>query len=582
MFNWQATGIQTHGRYKGEIKTTCPKCSADRKKKHDKCLSVNLNEGVYKCHHCEWSGRAEDSDYSPKRAAFERPRPVYAKPEYKPATAVDPAAKFYDWFRARGISDEIVNRYHIERRTVWMPQTNKDEPVIAFPYLRDGEVINVKYRDKDKNFRMEKGAELCLYGLDDIEDNDTLIFVEGELDKLAMAQAGFTNCVSVPNGADTNLDCIANDAERLEHVRKIVIAVDADEKGKKLETNLISRLGRDRCWVVEWPFGCKDANEVLLEHGAEKIGQAIENARAIPIEGAFEIADIRQDVFAIYENGTPNGVHPGWDNLNELYRPRLGNWTAVIAIPSAGKTAWMAALMVNLAIRHGWRFLVFPAENLPAEEYASMLAEIYVGKPFNRGPSERMSREELGFALDWLQEHFIIINPQDGSMSVDGILEMAKAYCLRRGINGLVIDPWNELEHAQPMNQTETQYIGQSLIKIRQFSKTHNVHTWVVIHPTKLAKEKDGKYPVPTLYDASGSAHWRNKADFGISIYRDYADDSKPVEIHIQKVRWKWTGKIGMAELYFDKLTGRYQEWPIQSYQREQYEQDGYQTTPRF
>lgn len=572
MFDWQSLGINTHGRHRGQIKTLCPECSRDRKKKREKCLSVNLDEGVYNCHNCGWQGRADEINaYRPQH--WERPRKVYVKPQYEPKTE-QPSDKFFEWFASRGIPAEIVLRHKIERRTAWMPQTGKDEPVIAFPYFRDGEVINVKYRTANKDFRMEKDAELCLYGLDDIEDHETLIWVEGEMDKLAVEVAEFPNCVSVPNGADTNLDCLANDEERLRHVKRCIIAVDNDEPGKKLEAALVARLGRDRAYIVEWPFPCKDANEVLMMHGKDMLRQCIESAKPIPIEGAFEINDIRDEVFALYDNGTPNGVHPGWDNLNEFYRPRLGNWTAVIAMPGSGKTAWIAALMINLAVKHNWKFTVFPPENLPAAEFASMLSEIYLGLPFSKGPSTRMTRNELGHALDWLHEHFIILNPADDERDLDSLIEMAKAYCVRRGIQGFVIDPWNELDHLQPQHQTETQYIAQSLIKIRRFAKVHNVHVWVVVHPTKLAKDKEGNYPVPTLYDASGSSHWRNKCDYGISLYRHFDDDTKPTEIHIQKVRWKWCGKLGMVELYFDKVTGRYSQTPNEYGSPVYYDQD--------
>ena len=46
-----------------------------------------------------------------------------------------------------------------------------------------------------------KGAEKVLFGLDDIRDESTIIIVEGELDKLAMEEAGYRNVVSVPDGA---------------------------------------------------------------------------------------------------------------------------------------------------------------------------------------------------------------------------------------------------------------------------------------------------------------------------------------------------------------------------------------------
>ncbi len=574
MFDWQALGIQTYGRRGGELKTLCPQCSKERKNKRDKCLSVNVTDGVFNCHHCQWGGKAETIGGKQVTQHWERPRKTYRRPNYEPKTE-PPPDKLLQFFHSRGISAEVVRRNGIERREAYIPATQKTEPSIAFPYRRDGQVVNVKYRTAEKNFAMEKGAEPCLFGLDDI-DGEELIFVEGEFDKLAIEMAGFTACVSVPNGADSDLDCLAADEERIEPVKRYLLAVDNDEKGRKLEQNLVSRLGRDKCWLVEWPSPCKDANEVLLTYGPEAVCDAINSARPIPIEGAFEINDIREEVFALYEHGTPTGVHPGWENLRELYRPVLGQWTAVIAIPGSGKTSWMAALMINLAMNHEWKFAVFPAENLPAAEYVSMLTEIFTGMPFNRGQHERMTREELSRAMDWLQDHFIILSPNDDELDLDSLLSMAKAYCLRRGIKGFVIDPWNELDHKQPAHQTETQYVAHSLIKIRRFAKTFNIHIWIIVHPTKLPKDKEGKYPVPTLYDASGSSHWRNKCDAGVAIYRHFDDDDRPVEIHVQKVRWKWAGRLGVAGLRFDKLTGRYDDF-IAGAMPERMRQDKYQ-----
>jgi twinkle protein len=558
MYDWSAIGISTGGQTSGERKTLCPQCSAGRKHKSDKCLSVNLGDGVFRCHNCDWSGKAQATGQYRTTQHWERPKKNYQKPAYQVAQT-EPAQAMLDWFAKRGIPAEIVKRHQIEVREVWMPQSEQKERAIAFPYFRNGEVVNVKYRTVKKYFRMEGGAELCLYGLDDITGED-VIFVEGELDKLALEVAGFVSVVSVPNGAGTNLDCLASDSQKFDKARRFILAGDNDTPGKELEQALISRLGRDRCWQVSWPEDCKDANDVLLKHGKEMLMNCIRAARPMPIEGLFEVNDIRAQVFDLWERGTPQGADPGWDNLNALYKPRLGTWTAIISIPKSGKTAWMAALMVNLARAHGWRFAVFPAENLPAEEYVSMLAEIYLGLPFNRGYHQRMNEQQLGEALDWLQEHFVILSPDDSQRDLDSLLAIGKTYCLRRGIQGFVIDPFNELEISRPQGISETEYIGKCLIKIRRFAKTHNLHVWVIVHPTKLQKDRDGKYPVPTLYDANGSAHWRNKCDYGISIYRHFDDPDKPTEIHVQAVRWKGTGEIGTAELFYDKVTGRYSE----------------------
>jgi twinkle protein len=137
---------------------------------------------------------------------------------------------------------------------------------------------------------------------------------------------------------------------------------------------------------------------------------------------------------------------------------------------------------------------------------------------------------------------------------------LAKVLILRKGIKGLVIDPWNELDHSRPSNLSETEYISQCLSKIRRFARLHNIHIWLIAHPTKLRKEDNGNYPVPTPYDISGSAHWRNKADNCISIWRDLNDRDTPVQIHVQKVRFKEIGQVGMVELNYDYKSGRYSD----------------------
>ena len=49
------------------------------------------------------------------------------------------------------------------------------------------------------------GAEKILYGLDDIVGQSEVIIVEGEMDKLAMMEAGIKNVVSVPDGAPSRV-----------------------------------------------------------------------------------------------------------------------------------------------------------------------------------------------------------------------------------------------------------------------------------------------------------------------------------------------------------------------------------------
>lgn len=532
-------------------KQKCPECSHTRQhNKNDKPLSVHYDAGVmfYKCHHCGWKGKAGADTY----------RPVYVRPVFKSeAPASD---KLLEWFQSRGIPAEVVRRRQIETRNVMMPQTGKQEKAIAFPYFRDSQVVNVKYRTRDKAFRMEAGAELTFYGLDDVEPG-LVVVVEGELDALAVETAGIRSVISVPNGAGTNLEILGAAEKWLEPVKRFILAGDNDVPGRQLQAELIRRLGPERCWRAEWPDGCKDANDALLIHGKDGLRDILERARPVPIEGVFEMEAIQEELLELYTFGRPRGVYPGWSNVGELYQPRPGQWTVITGSPGSGKSAFLRSMLVNLALRSDWQFAVFPPEDSPPAEYISQLLEVYLGKPFDDGPTQRMSMDELAMGAEWIGRHFIILNPADGQRDFDSLIQLAKALVFRRGINGFVIDPWNEVEHLRAPNMTETQYIESSLVKMRAFTQIHGLHNWIVAHPTKLQKE-NGAYPVPTLYDVSGSSHWFNKPDFGISVWRNKGDDTRPVEIHVQKVRSRWCGHLGMAELYFDRITGRYSEQP--------------------
>ena len=563
MKSWRDFGIiiptTGHG---AEVQTTCPQCSPHRRKKKAKCLSVNLDKEVWVCHHCDWRGslKAGVEDHS---NPFKWTRKTYTKPEPVKSTTLPENA--LAWFASRGITENVLHRNRIGYGPVYMPQVEEEVNAIQFPFYRGEELVNIKYRDGRKNFRQVSGAEKILYGLNDVDE--MTIIVEGEMDKLALEVAGFPNCVSVPDGApaantqdySSKFDYLENCKDHLDQVKAFILAVDSDEPGRKLEEELARRLGRAKCHRVQWPDGCKDANEVLVKHGIEALQVAIYDAKPYPVMGIFEVLDFPDKVLQMYEEGLKPGEKTGWSSLDEHYRVRPGEWTLVTGIPGHGKSEFIDALMVNLAKTAGWNFGIFSPENQPLERHVAKLAVKYSEKPFLKGMRDSMSHEDLQAAMLWINKHFSFILPDEDNLSLSNILELAQVLVFRKGIKGLVLDPWNEIEHHRPNNLTETEYISQSLAKIRRFARTNDVHVWLVAHPTKLNKDaKTGRYPVPTPYDVSGSANWRNKADNCLAVWRDVGPDSSLVDVHIQKIRFRENGQEGCVQFLWDKTTGVY------------------------
>lgn len=272
---------------------------------------------------------------------------------------------------------------------------------------------------------------------------------------------------------------------------------------------------------------------------------------------------------AYYDHGLPRGHSTGWAAVDQFYTVLPGQMTIVTGIPSHGKSEWLDALMVNLAPQ--WQFCVFSPENFPHELHISKLLEKWHGKPFAAGVHERLQPAELAIGVAAIDNSFGFVKPAPDLQVPDmvSILNEAGRWFESREIveretqhRGLIVDPWNELEHRRPSNISETEYISETLSMVRQWAREFETHVWIVAHPMKLQKDPKGNYPVPTPYDISGSAHWRNKADNCIAIYRDVASDSPAVQVHVQKIRFKHLGKPGMVELRYDRVTGRYSQIP--------------------
>jgi twinkle protein len=194
------------------------------------------------------------------------------------------------YFGARMISEETL------QRNLVLQKSGDQNQVIAFTFRQNGMLVGCKYRTLEKKYWQEKGTKLWLYGVDDIQNADEIIIVEGEIDKLSMAEAGVHNCVSVPCGApqkvskvlppkekDTACPYIWNCIQYLDKVSRIILATDSDGPGEALAEELACRLGKERCWRVRWPTNgeggsLKDANEVLKVLGPDALKEVIDKA----------------------------------------------------------------------------------------------------------------------------------------------------------------------------------------------------------------------------------------------------------------------------------------------------------------
>ena len=541
----------------GKKKQFCPKCHENRTDKRDKSLAVDWKQCIAHCHYCGenfFFGKTEKLNSGQQPHTSQKPETK----EYKKPGLLTNQEPLDDnmkaWFEGRGIPVEIAEAEGIVKACRKMPQTDKPEKCIVFPYSADGTLVNRKYRDGAKHFMLEKDARLIPWRIDRIKETPECIITEGEMDALSFLVAGYDYVISVPNGAQKNLTYLDDFIEsHFENKSRIYIAADTDSKGLELRAELVRRFGEEKCRIVTYGEGCKDANELLLQQGAEALRQAILEAQEVPLEGVFTASDVKEELLGLFEKGLQKGATLDMGDLDDLLSLEVGRLMIVTGIPGDGKSEFLDEVAVHLSLKYDWRCAWFSPENFPVTLHHPKLIEKLIGKRFKKG---LMNSLELDAAIGYLSQNFFDILPEEG-YRVDTILEKAETLVRRKGIRVFILDPYNCLEHQIPSGQSETQYISEFLEKLRSFARRRQVLVILAAHPTKMKKDPmSGKFPVPTMYDISGSAAFFNKADFGIAIERDRARGV--TRVHVQKVKFRHLGQPGVASFQYNTCCGRF------------------------
>lgn len=570
-------------RRSGNVKTKCPQCSDGRKNKTDTPLSVNITEGEYNCHNCGWKGNVR---------AFERKREQkkFVKPEQSMLATIERKDKTISWFNSRGISETTLQKFMIFNREEYMPQTSAKENCICFPYFRDGEMVNIKFRDAKKNFKLVKDAELIFYNLSAIGEKKTIVIVEGEIDCMSVYEAGYGQthdkiilekneetgevvkeennplediiCVSVPNGASKGsqkMEYLDNCADWFIGLHDIIIATDNDEAGKMLKDELIRRLGVERCKTISYPIEevvptgnglkrrCKDINEVLMYLGKDVVQNVINNAQSIPVDGVYYLEDIFDSMLDNFRKGIVLAPTTNFTEMDEYFRWKKGDITLCTGYGNHGKSFFMLQMMLIKSIYDGWKWAIFSPENFPANDFYDDIIEMYVGKWLND-----MTEDEYVQACLFIDLHFFYVYP-DNEHDINSIHEKFRHLILKKGVDGVMIDPFNQLDSNQKAYQREDQYLSEILKDVKRFALLNNVVYVIVAHPKNPQHRAGEPLPVVDMYDIAGGAMWGNKADQILSYYRPNFHDSKnspEVTVYVQKLKRKRTGgQLGQFDL---------------------------------
>jgi twinkle protein len=527
-----------HGLEVGKTQGTCPLCSHTRKpeNKKAKCASYDWERGLGTCHNCHTSFQLHTYQ---RKGASEK---IYARPqvEFNPTST-----KVEEWFEQRGITKQTLADLLVGEGQEFMPQTGKTENTIQFNYYIGDQLINIKYRDGRKNFKLYKGAEKVFYNINSIVGYDACVIVEGEMDVLAMHEAGIKNVISVPNGAtlnSNNLDYLDNCIDYFDDKEKIILAVDADEAGQALRQEFIRRLGAEVCYLVDFD-DCKDANDYLVKYGKSALRNVIDNVRPVPLEGVSTLRDIEDELKDFVKNGFKPGFQIGLKNFDSIFSTYTGQFITVTGVPSSGKSDFVDQMVVGYNQLYGWKTAYASPENQPVYLHAHKLMR----KHWMDMPSvSDMGGDKWNQVTEHVNDNYFFIDMD--KYNLEAVLRKAAELVKRKGIKCLVLDPFNKIRDVNAASDDVNRYTMDYLAKIESFCKKYDVLTFIVAHPTKMYKGQDGKMEEPTMYNIKGGGEWYDASYHGLLVHRDY--EAKTTKVKVLKVKFQNLGENG-AESFF-------------------------------
>jgi len=526
----------------GKTQGICPLCSHERKPKNQKakCASYDWERGLGTCHHCDSSFQLHTYQ---RKGSSEK---TYIRPNA--LNVVDPkeiTSKVSKWFESRGISQKTLDDLMVTEGPEFMPQTGKSENTIQFNYIIGDELINVKYRDGRKNFKLYKGAEKIFYNINSIVGYDSCVITEGEMDVLALHEAGIKNAISVPNGAtlnSNNLDYLDNCIDYFEDKEKVILALDDDEPGQALQQELIRRLGAEVCFLTTFE-DCKDANEYLIKYGKDKLVNRIEGARPVPLENVTTLKDIEDEITDFVKNGFKPGYQIGIPNFDSIFSTYTGQFITVTGIPSSGKSDFVDQMVVGYNQRYEWKTAFASPENAPTYLHAhKLMRKVWQDMPTRND----IGTDKWNQVAEHVNDNFFFIDME--RYTLESVLRKGAELVKRKGIKCLVIDPFNKIRDVDCKTEDVNRYTMEYLTKIETFAKKYDVLVFIVAHPTKMYRDKDGNIEEPTMYNIKGGGEWYDASYHGILVHRNY--EEKTVKAKILKVKFQNLGENG-AEAHF-------------------------------
>lgn len=468
----------------------------------------------------------------------------------------------------RGISEATLAKLGVASGTTYFPELKRKSDALFWKYPGGWKARAVP----EKSFVSEKGFRLSFCNIERvIAANPKRVFiVEGEMDMLALVESGVSEneVLSVPNGAKERPADEPREQRGLAYVEEalkqglnraeqIIWCGDGDEAGLSLRADMVRIFGAAKFWHVDWPEGCKDANDLLKTDGKEALYALVtEGSLRWPIEGLYRLDELPEPPkLTLWRAGFPE-----WEGKVALAPRTL---SVVTGHPGHGKTQMMAQVWFQVVRAYCVPICVASFETRPKPHLRRQLRTLLTGKL-----ERHMDDAEKDKADRWINDRYLFVVHPDQRPTLEWFLDMAEVAVIRHEAKIIQLDPWNRLEAARGKDETETEYIGRCLRTLHAFAHDMNCHVQIIAHPAKMDSARKGKPPM--LEDISGSKNWDNMVDQGFAVHRPEIFDGTArkteAAVYQLKARFEELGHPCKLNMNYELENGRYVSTDLPSY----------------
>ena len=367
-----------------------------------------------------------------------------------------------------------------------------------------------------------------------------LVIVPGEQALSLCKQAGVRHVMDVRNPA-LLLDKEGKVRNEIDFFHEFVILIP--EGDEDLRDAIAIALGDDRCRWAEWPATLQE------------IPSAIAGARPMWTDEISTIDDIPEAKDEVtYRSGFHELDKHGFRITLPAFMPIIGPY-------GSGKSVFLRQLLMNLWFLHKWKFLLTSFEEKVKPRYQRDLRRHVIGQPYCDDNGVILwSEEDIKKADDVIRQAAVFMRrKRNTTLDLARLLNRIEFAARVHGVRVVAIDPVNEIDHQVPKGESKTDYMGKFIMSLKALADDYGLLVICCAHPPKDGVEKRlSKIGLLTINDGADTAHYGNKADIGLSVWRNLGDDA-PTLLHCDKLKDHETmGKPFLAEMTLNPLLNKF------------------------